>query len=202
MSEKTCSFCASCCPAIQQQKLLSSLGVINFAPFTQFLFAHGDAPTSRRSVHVQSPSPASVKTASFYAGCCRAIRQQKLLSGPRFGVFESKCYLWSSHGEDLKTEILPETIPLKSRFSVRGLTVSPPPLWPSPNLRRHQHCVSLLRSEPPQRCTRGGVRAVAMFSGGTSPRYGANLDFTGFDSRILLILRGGIPRSMGNFPEV
>ena len=27
------------------------------------------------------------------------------------------------------------------------------------------------------------------------------MDFRGFDSSIILILRGGIPRPMGNFPE-
>ena len=27
-------------------------------------------------------------------------------------------------------------------------------------------------------------------------------DFRGFDSSIFLVLRGGIPRSTGNFPEV
>ena len=127
-------------------------------------------------------TPVSVKKHSFYVSLGQAAQWQKLQSGPRFGASKA----------DLPTSFL-----LRSSFLFtdtgtedgRAQAVANPGLqkrWPSLG---------------------GRFRNRQRWSEQRSPlQFTANLrtkilDFRGFDSSIILILRGGILRSLGNFPE-
>ena len=64
-----------------------------------------------------------------------------------------------------------------------------------PSLASHLVVVCLL--------TTATYHACVIYSGiNTANLCTTILDFRGFDSSIILILRGGIPRPMGNFPEI